>query len=397
MPPRPDPPIRAQPGSRRARRCRSVTWPGAVAVLVAIVLLVRRVDARGSSFAPVARVPIPRPVRGVDAPAPVARTGRVHGVPAAGPGATRGLAGHQRRHRAGRGRRRPGRAHRIPHVRRSLPAAGAVRRRRGSRCSRPRRRARPSRPVRSSWTGTTWVSYTDDTREPIRIAALDGVRLLITGSGSDDEFRTLAAAGRRRRQRAELVVRPAAGDQQTDAVERGDADRLARVVGVRHPGHAPHDDRTGRDRRALRLGPEQRELVGVGLHQPQVVTVGREVSGTHDPGAVLRRPARCRRWWPASPRAAPGPAAGTAWTRPAPATAPGRRRVGPDAGSTLGPPGANEQLRVIPANSRTMATSTATAPAMSRTDSAERGGLPGGPGSAGPDGEALLTPPIVPV
>jgi len=43
-------------------------------------------------------------------------------------------------------------------------------------------------------TGTTWVSYTDDTREPIRIAALDGVRLLITGSGTDDEFRTLAAA-----------------------------------------------------------------------------------------------------------------------------------------------------------------------------------------------------------
>jgi hypothetical protein len=42
--------------------------------------------------------------------------------------------------------------------------------------------------------GTTWVSYTDDTREPIRIAALDGVRLLITGSGTDDEFRTLAAA-----------------------------------------------------------------------------------------------------------------------------------------------------------------------------------------------------------
>jgi len=43
-------------------------------------------------------------------------------------------------------------------------------------------------------TGTTWVSYTDDTREPIRIAALDGVRLLITGSGTDDEFRTLATA-----------------------------------------------------------------------------------------------------------------------------------------------------------------------------------------------------------
>jgi uncharacterized protein DUF4245 len=42
-------------------------------------------------------------------------------------------------------------------------------------------------------TGTTWVSYTD-TREPIRIATLDGVRLLITGSGTDDEFRTLATA-----------------------------------------------------------------------------------------------------------------------------------------------------------------------------------------------------------
>jgi hypothetical protein len=42
--------------------------------------------------------------------------------------------------------------------------------------------------------GTPWVSYRDDTREPIRVAALDGVRLLITGSGTDDEFRTLAAA-----------------------------------------------------------------------------------------------------------------------------------------------------------------------------------------------------------
>jgi hypothetical protein len=43
--------------------------------------------------------------------------------------------------------------------------------------------------------GTTWVSYADDdNREPIRVATLDGVRLLITGSGSDDDFRTLAAA-----------------------------------------------------------------------------------------------------------------------------------------------------------------------------------------------------------
>jgi hypothetical protein len=42
--------------------------------------------------------------------------------------------------------------------------------------------------------GWTWVTYADDTREPIRIAQVDGVRLLITGSGDDGEFRTLAAA-----------------------------------------------------------------------------------------------------------------------------------------------------------------------------------------------------------
>jgi hypothetical protein len=42
--------------------------------------------------------------------------------------------------------------------------------------------------------GMSWVTYTDDTREPIRIAELDGVRLLITGSGSEQEFQTLAAA-----------------------------------------------------------------------------------------------------------------------------------------------------------------------------------------------------------
>ena len=41
---------------------------------------------------------------------------------------------------------------------------------------------------------TTWVTYTDDTREPIWIAGVDGVRLLITGSGDEEEFRTLAAA-----------------------------------------------------------------------------------------------------------------------------------------------------------------------------------------------------------
>jgi hypothetical protein len=42
--------------------------------------------------------------------------------------------------------------------------------------------------------GTTWVVYAGDNREAIRVATLDGVRLLITGSGSDDDFRTLAAA-----------------------------------------------------------------------------------------------------------------------------------------------------------------------------------------------------------
>ncbi len=42
--------------------------------------------------------------------------------------------------------------------------------------------------------GTSWVTYADDTSEPIRVAQVDGVRLLITGSGDDAEFRTLAAA-----------------------------------------------------------------------------------------------------------------------------------------------------------------------------------------------------------
>jgi Protein of unknown function (DUF4245) len=42
--------------------------------------------------------------------------------------------------------------------------------------------------------GTSWVTYGDDTHESIRVADVDGVRLLITGDGDDDEFRTLAAA-----------------------------------------------------------------------------------------------------------------------------------------------------------------------------------------------------------
>ena len=41
--------------------------------------------------------------------------------------------------------------------------------------------------------GTSWVTYGDGTREAIRVAQVDGVRLLITGSGDDAEFRTLAS------------------------------------------------------------------------------------------------------------------------------------------------------------------------------------------------------------
>jgi hypothetical protein len=41
--------------------------------------------------------------------------------------------------------------------------------------------------------GTTWVTY-EGAREPIRVADVDGVRLAITGSGDDAEFRTLAEA-----------------------------------------------------------------------------------------------------------------------------------------------------------------------------------------------------------
>lgn len=50
--------------------------------------------------------------------------------------------------------------------------------------------ARGAEPV----AGWTWVTYADDTPEPIRVTESDGVRLLITGSGNDAEFRTLAAA-----------------------------------------------------------------------------------------------------------------------------------------------------------------------------------------------------------
>lgn len=41
--------------------------------------------------------------------------------------------------------------------------------------------------------GTSWVTYGDGTAETIRVARVDGVRLLITGSGDDADFRTLAA------------------------------------------------------------------------------------------------------------------------------------------------------------------------------------------------------------
>jgi hypothetical protein len=42
--------------------------------------------------------------------------------------------------------------------------------------------------------GTRWLAYDDGTREPLWTAQVDGVQLLITGSGDDDEFRALAAA-----------------------------------------------------------------------------------------------------------------------------------------------------------------------------------------------------------
>ena len=54
----------------------------------------------------------------------------------------------------------------------------------------------PDVPVASGATdvdGTSWVTYVQGTREPIRIADVGGVRLLITGSGNDEDFRTLAA------------------------------------------------------------------------------------------------------------------------------------------------------------------------------------------------------------
>ena len=42
--------------------------------------------------------------------------------------------------------------------------------------------------------GTSWVTYRDGTPEAIWVAQVDGVRLLITGSGDEAERRTLAAA-----------------------------------------------------------------------------------------------------------------------------------------------------------------------------------------------------------
>jgi hypothetical protein len=42
--------------------------------------------------------------------------------------------------------------------------------------------------------GTSWVTYGDGTPEAIWVAQVDGVRLLITGSGDDVERRMLAAA-----------------------------------------------------------------------------------------------------------------------------------------------------------------------------------------------------------
>jgi hypothetical protein len=42
--------------------------------------------------------------------------------------------------------------------------------------------------------GQQWVAYTGERGEPIWITDLDGVRLLVTGSASEADFRTLAVA-----------------------------------------------------------------------------------------------------------------------------------------------------------------------------------------------------------
>jgi hypothetical protein len=42
--------------------------------------------------------------------------------------------------------------------------------------------------------GQQWVAYTGERGEPIWITDVDGVRMLVTGSGSEADFRTLAVA-----------------------------------------------------------------------------------------------------------------------------------------------------------------------------------------------------------
>jgi hypothetical protein len=51
--------------------------------------------------------------------------------------------------------------------------------------------------------GRQWVAYSGPRREPIWITDLDGVRLLVTGSASEADFRTLAVAA----VRGEVVTR----------------------------------------------------------------------------------------------------------------------------------------------------------------------------------------------
>lgn len=52
--------------------------------------------------------------------------------------------------------------------------------------------------------GRAWTRYPGRGREPAWVTSLDGVQVLITGSGTEDEFRTLARAV----QTAEPQVRP---------------------------------------------------------------------------------------------------------------------------------------------------------------------------------------------
>jgi hypothetical protein len=166
---------------------------GAVAVLVVIVLVFAGVT-RSCSFAPVGPSVDPAAGPTVDAPAQLRLLARTTPfplrVPALPPDWRANSAGTEQVGAAG------GRAVRVGY----LAPGGRFLRLVQSDADEVALLATEAQgtPVASGpivVSGTTWVTYADDdNREPIRVATLDGVRLLITGSGSDDDFRTLAAA-----------------------------------------------------------------------------------------------------------------------------------------------------------------------------------------------------------